>query len=169
MRHAMQLHDRRSRIGNSNGLLVPPARRQRLARSAYGAPSPPRPSGPIARRSAARLWLEQNLRSSSHPLQSRQDALWTCEDELSLAWTPRVPSIEALTLHDEVGHQAERHMVLLRPLSWHGLLLGGPLVTCWTSLQAQLTFPYPTHLFHLLALPGERPDLLAVRRSRGVA
>ena len=62
MRHAMQLHDRRSRIGNSNGLLVPPARRQRLARSAYGAPSPPRPSGPIARRSAARLWLELDVR-----------------------------------------------------------------------------------------------------------
>ena len=39
MRHAMQLHDRRSRIGNSNGLLAPPARRRRLARRAYGAPA----------------------------------------------------------------------------------------------------------------------------------
>jgi hypothetical protein len=35
-----------------SGLLAPPARRQRLAHSACGAPSTPRPSGPAARRGA---------------------------------------------------------------------------------------------------------------------
>jgi hypothetical protein len=63
----------------------------------------------------------QNLRSSPHTLQSRQCTLWICEDELSLALPPGVPSVETLTLHNEVGHQAQRDMMLLGTLPCQGL------------------------------------------------
>jgi hypothetical protein len=51
------------------------------------------------------LHTNQILRGTSEPLQSRQDALGPVEDELALALVPGCPAVEALPLHDEVGHQ----------------------------------------------------------------
>src|SRR4029453_17597996 len=85
----------------------------------YGLPAISLPKGREIR-SIWRLPPMQNLRSSSHPLQSRQYALWTCEDELSLALAPCLPSVETVALYDEVGHHAQRDMVLLGTLPWQG-------------------------------------------------
>jgi hypothetical protein len=101
----------------------------------------------------------QILRGTSDPLQSRQGALGPLEDELALALAPGRPAVEALPLHDEVGHQAEGDMMLLGALPQEGLLLGGAPVARLTAFQPQGTFPHDDPLCHLLALPVEGPDL----------
>jgi hypothetical protein len=103
------------------------------------------------------------------PLQSRQCALWTSEDELVLALTPCAPLVEALALHHEVRHQAQGHMGLLSPLPWQGLLLGGPLVACLTGFQAQVTLPSPNDLFPPWRFRSRVRTSWAVRLSRFVA
>ena len=63
---------------------------------------------------------QQNLRSLLTRSSAGNETLWPCEDELSLALAPRVPAVEALALHNQVGHQAQGDMVLLGALPWQG-------------------------------------------------
>jgi hypothetical protein len=76
----------------------------------------------------------QKLRSLSYPLQRWQWDLSASEDETLLAFPPRHPVVESLTLHTEVRHQTQHNVMLLGSGAWVRDLCTAPSVADLTGL-----------------------------------
>jgi hypothetical protein len=111
-------------------------------------------------RSALQCSSAQDLRSTSHPLQSRQRELHAFEDELPLPLAPRQLPVEALTLDNERGYETARNRVLLGPrLRPRGPRRNAP-VAYLTGCAAQLALDGPDDCLDLMPLLLGPSDLL---------